>query len=173
MWSNPRGNTGEAAAMRPSSLRQVLSETWWPSLKRARHAVKLDIRAGAKRACIWMESKWTPKNTVRWEGKRTLFLAFILRPRKWMWRRTISLWRLINSLEWARMSQSSKLFRTRMPWNLKGASAASMHFVNVLVPRPGRKEGPCIGKPSLQRRTEGTSCVTGQPGCESMHPLGR
>ncbi len=97
MWSNPRGNTGEAAAMRPSNLRQVLTETWWPSLKRARHAVKLDIQAGAKRACIWMESKWTPKNTVRWEGKRTLFLAFI-----------------------------------RMPWNLKGASAASMHFVNVL-----------------------------------------
>ncbi len=31
MWSNPRGNTGEAAAMRPNSLRQVPTETWWPS----------------------------------------------------------------------------------------------------------------------------------------------
>ncbi len=75
IWSNPRGNTGEAAAMRPSSLRQVPTETWWPSLKRARHAVKLDIWAGAKRACIWMESKRTPKNTVRWDGRSTLFLA--------------------------------------------------------------------------------------------------
>ncbi len=75
MWSNSRGNTEEAAAMRPSSLRQVPTETWWPSLKRARHAVKLDIQAGAKRACIWMESKWTPKNTVRWDGKSTLFLV--------------------------------------------------------------------------------------------------
>ncbi len=27
MWSNPRGYTGEAAAMRPRSLRQVLTET--------------------------------------------------------------------------------------------------------------------------------------------------
>ncbi len=34
MWSNPRSNTGEAAAMRPNSLRQVPTETWWPSLKR-------------------------------------------------------------------------------------------------------------------------------------------
>ncbi len=57
MWSNPMGYTGEAAAMRPSSLRQVPTETLRPSLKRARHAVKLDIRAGAKRACIRMESK--------------------------------------------------------------------------------------------------------------------
>ncbi len=108
MWSNPRGNTGEAAAMRPSSLWHEPTETCRPSLKRARHAVKLDIRAGAKRACIWMESKWTPRNRVRWDGRSTLFLAFILRPREWMWRRTISLWRLPSSLEWARMSQSSR-----------------------------------------------------------------
>ncbi len=108
MWSNPRGNTGEAAAMRPNSLRQVPTETWWPSLKRARHAVRSGIRAGAKRACIWTESKRTPRNTVRWDGSSTLFLAFILRPREWMWPRTISLWRLTSSLEWARMSQSSR-----------------------------------------------------------------
>ncbi len=108
MWSSPRGNTGEAAAMRPNSLRQVPTETWWPSLKRARHAVRTGIRAGAKRACIWTESKRTPRNTVRWDGRSTLFLAFILRPREWMWPRTISLWRLTSSLEWARMSQSSR-----------------------------------------------------------------
>ncbi len=52
MWSNPRGNTGDAAAMRPSSLRHEPTETWRPSLKRARHAVKLDIRAGTNQACI-------------------------------------------------------------------------------------------------------------------------
>ncbi len=108
MWSSPRGNTGEAAAIRPNSLRQVPTETWWPSLKRAKHAVKTGIRAGAKRACIWTESKRTPRNTVRWDGRSTLFLAFILRPREWMWPRTISLWRLTSSLEWARMSQSSR-----------------------------------------------------------------
>ncbi len=28
MWNNPRGNKGEAAAMRPNSLRQVPTETW-------------------------------------------------------------------------------------------------------------------------------------------------
>ncbi len=92
MWSNPRGSTGEAAAMRPRSLRQVLTETWWPSLKRAKHKLKLKIRTGARRACIWTESKWTPKNTVCWERVRTLFLVFVLRPRAWMWWRTISLW---------------------------------------------------------------------------------
>ncbi len=108
MWSSPRGNTGEAAAIRPNSLWQVPTETWWPSLKRAKHAVKTGIRAGAKRACIWTESKRTPRNTVRWDGRSTLFLAFILRPREWMWPRTISLWRLTSSLEWARMSQSSR-----------------------------------------------------------------
>ncbi len=59
MWSSPRGNTGEAAAIRPNSLRQVPTETRWPSLKRAKHAVKTGIRAGAKRACIWTESKRT------------------------------------------------------------------------------------------------------------------
>ncbi len=56
MWSSPRGNTGEAAAIRPNSLRQVPTETWWPSLKRSRHAVRTGIRAGAKRACIWTET---------------------------------------------------------------------------------------------------------------------
>ncbi len=85
MWSNPRGSTGEAAAKRPRSLWQVLTETWWPSLKRAIHALKLKIRAGARLACIWTESKWTPKNTVCREGVRTLFLVFVLRPRARMW----------------------------------------------------------------------------------------
>ncbi len=33
-------------------------------------------------------------------------------------------------------------------------------------PKPGRRAGPCIGKPSLQRRTEGISCVFDRPGCE-------
>ncbi len=33
-------------------------------------------------------------------------------------------------------------------------------------PKPGRRAGPCIGKPSLQRQTEGTSCVFERPGCE-------
>ncbi len=95
---------GEAAAMRPKSLWQVLTETWWSSLKRAKHVLRLEIRAGARGICIWTESKWTPKNTVRWERERALFLVFILRPRAWMWQRTTSLWRLTDSL-WARMSQ--------------------------------------------------------------------
>ncbi len=33
-------------------------------------------------------------------------------------------------------------------------------------PKPGRRAGPCIGKPSLQRRTEGISCVFKRHGCE-------
>ncbi len=33
-------------------------------------------------------------------------------------------------------------------------------------PKPGRRAGPCIGKPSLQRRTEGISCVFERHGCE-------
>ncbi len=33
-------------------------------------------------------------------------------------------------------------------------------------PKPGRRAGPCIGKPSLQRQTEGTSCVFERSGCE-------
>ncbi len=85
MWSNPRGSIGEAAAIRPRSLRQVLTERLWPSLKRAKHALKMEIRAGARRACIWTESKWTPKNKVCREVVRTLFLVFVLRPRARMW----------------------------------------------------------------------------------------
>ncbi len=92
MWSNPRGSIGEAAALRPRSLWQVLTERLWPSFKRAKHALKMEIRAGARRACIWTESKWTPKNKVCREVVRTLFLVFVLRPRARMWRRTISLW---------------------------------------------------------------------------------
>ncbi len=38
------------------------------------------------------------------------------------------------------------------------------------VPRPDRREGPCIGKPSLQRQTKGTSCVAERPACEKKHP---
>ncbi len=33
-------------------------------------------------------------------------------------------------------------------------------------PKPGWRAGPCIGKPSLQRRTEGISCVFERPGYE-------
>ncbi len=139
MWSNPRGSTGEAAAMRPSNLRQVLTETWWPSLKRARHAAKLEIRAGARRACIWTKSKWTPKNTVCWEGKRTLFLAFILRPRERMWWRTISLWWLTNSLEWARMSQSSSNSARDCPGTSKGPAKHPCTLWKFLAPRPGQR----------------------------------
>ncbi len=40
-------------------------------------------------------------------------------------------------------------------------------------PKPGRRAGPCIGKPSLQRWTEGISCVFERPGCENTHPSGR
>ncbi len=57
MWSNPGGSTREAAAIRPRSLWQVLTETWWPSLKWAKHALKLEIWAGARLAWIWTESK--------------------------------------------------------------------------------------------------------------------
>ncbi len=46
MWNNPMGSTGEAAAMRPKSLRQVLTEKLWSSLKRAKHALRLEIQAG-------------------------------------------------------------------------------------------------------------------------------
>ncbi len=38
-------------------------------------------------------------------------------------------------------------------------------------PKPGRRAGPCIGKPSFQRQTEGTSCVFERPGCEHTHLL--
>ncbi len=34
--------------MRPKSLWQVLTETWWSSLKRAKHVLRLEIRAGAR-----------------------------------------------------------------------------------------------------------------------------
>ncbi len=72
MWSNPRGSSGEAVAMRPKSLWQVLTETWWYSLKRAKHVLRLEIRAGARWACIWTETKWTTKNTVCWEENTLL-----------------------------------------------------------------------------------------------------
>ncbi len=144
MWSNPRGNTGEAAAMR-----QVPTETWRPSLKRARHAVKLDIRAGANRACIWMESKWTPRNTG---GAHSPWRSF---------------WGQENGCGGERYLCDDLL----APWSepecvslpdssaheCPGASKGPVQHPCILwmfsAPRPGRRAGPCIGKPSLQRQT--------------------
>ncbi len=37
IWSSPKGRTGEAAAMRPKSLRHRPTDTCQPSLKRAEH----------------------------------------------------------------------------------------------------------------------------------------
>ncbi len=138
MWSNPRGNTGEAAAMRPNSLRQVPTETWWPSLKRARHAVKLDIRAGAKRACIWMESKRSPRNTVRWDGRSTLFLPFILRPRwcggeRYPCDDLLAPW---SEPEWASCPDSSA---HECPGASKGPVQHPCILWTFSAPRPGRK----------------------------------
>ncbi len=145
--------------MRPNSLRQVPTETWWPSLKRAKTCCKIGYPGRSQTGLHLNGMQTTPRNTVRWDGRSTLFLAFILRPREWMWPRTISLWRLTSSWsepEWANHPDSSV---HECPWSLKGASAASMHFVNVLGAKASRRAGPCIGKPSLQRQTEGTSCV--------------
>ncbi len=139
--------------MRPKSLWQVLTETWWSSLKRAKCVLRLEILSGARRACIWTESKWTPKNTVCWEGERTLFLVLIQRPRSRMWRRNTSLWRFTDSLEWARMQHPCTLWMSS-------------------VPKPGQREEPCIGKPSLQKRTEQTSCAAEWPEYENRHLSG-
>ncbi len=173
MWRNPRGSTGEAAAMRPKSLRQVFTERWRSSLKRAKHVLRLEIRAGFRWACIWMESKWTPQNIVCWEGERTLFLMFVLRPRAWTWQRTTSLWQLTDSLEWARKSQSSSNWVHENPGASMGPEQHPCILWTSSAPKLGQREEPFIDKPSLQKQTEGTSCAAGQPECENRHLSGR
>ncbi len=173
MWSNPRGNTGEAAAMRPSSLRNEPTETCRPSLKRARHAVKLDIRAGAKRACIWMESKWTPET-----GFAEMGVAHSSWRSSWgqengygvdqyLCDDSLAPW---SEPEWASRPGSST---HECPGASKGPVQHPWISWMFSAPRPGRREGPCIGKPFLRRQTEGTFCVAERPGCGNTHPLGR
>ncbi len=52
IWSSPRGRNREAA------------DTRRPILKRAEHDWMLSTRAGARRACIEVESRQTPKNVA-------------------------------------------------------------------------------------------------------------
>ncbi len=94
-WSNPRGSTGEAGAMRPRSLQQVLTETWWPSLKQAKHALKLEIRAWARWLAFERNANEPSKTQFVEKGRE----HSCLRPRARIWQRTISLWQLTNSLE--------------------------------------------------------------------------
>ncbi len=60
-----------------------------------------------------------------------------------------------------------------MPWSLKGASAASMHFINVLGAKPGRRAGPCIGKPSLQKANRRNLLCLWTTWMWNTHPSGR
>ncbi len=105
IWSSPKGKTGEAAAMRPSSLRHRHTETCWPSLKWTTHDWMLSIRAGARQSCIEVESRQTPIKVVCWAGVSTLFWPFSRRPSARRWRRRESLWRITCSLELAKISQ--------------------------------------------------------------------
>ncbi len=153
MWSNPRVSTEEAAAMRPRSLRQVLTETWWTSLKRAKHALKLEIWAGAWRACIWTESKWTPKNPVCRVVVRTLFLVFVLRPSseakcgggRYLCDNSLTPW---SRLVWGNHSGS---WVHECPGASKGPEQHPCTLWTSSTPRPGQREEPCTDKPFLQK----------------------
>ncbi len=173
MWSNPRGNTGEAAAMRPSSLRQVPTDTWQPSLKQAKHAVKWISGQEQKGPA----PEWNPNEPpetwfAEMGGAHSYWHSFWGQENgcggeRYLCDDLLAPW---SEPEWASRPDSSA-------HECLGASKGPVQHPCILwmfsAPRPGRRAGPCIGKPSLQRQTEGTSYVAERPKCENMHPLGR
>ncbi len=148
----------------------MLTETWWFSLKWAKH---LEIRAGARRTCIWTQSKWTPKNTVCWEGREH------------------SSWCLFWGQEHECGGGRHPCDGSLTPWSgpecanclgsvvhecpgaWKGPEQHPCTLWMSSVPKPGQREEPCIGKPSFQKRTEETCCAAEWPEYENRHLSGR
>ncbi len=87
MRSRPNCSTGDAEAMRPSILWNVLRGREALILKEATSCCMASARSGTTIALMWTESKTAPRNEARWLGDSELLAKLTLRPRHSKWLR--------------------------------------------------------------------------------------
>ncbi len=108
IWSNPRGVTAAADAICPRSLWNCFSGTTFLPLKELRQFSTAWARSSVRRAVTLTESNSTPRKEILCTGESLLFSQLTRSPNWLRCRSTKSLWSPNCSLDWARISQSSR-----------------------------------------------------------------
>ncbi len=108
IWSNPSGVTAAADAICPRSLWNCFSGTTFLPLKELRQFSTVWARSSVRRAVILTESNSTPRKEILCTGESLLFSQLTRSPNWLRCRSTKSLWSPNCSLDWARISQSSR-----------------------------------------------------------------
>ncbi len=108
IWSNPSGMTAAADAICPRSLWNSFSGTTFLPLTELRQFSTAWARSSVRRAVILTESNSTPRKEILCTGESLLF-SQLTRSSNWLrCRSTKSLGSPNCSLDWARISQSSR-----------------------------------------------------------------
>ncbi len=108
IWSNPNGVTAATDAICPRSLWNCFSGTTFLPLKELRQFSTAWARSSMRRAFILTESNFTPRKEILCTGESLLFSQLTWSPNWLRCRSTKSLWSPNCSLDWARISQSSR-----------------------------------------------------------------
>ncbi len=108
IWSNPSGGTAAADAICPRSLWNRFSGTTFLPLKELRQFNTAWAHSSVRHAVILTESNSTLRKEILCTGESLLFSQLTRSPNWLRCRSTKSLWSPNCSLDWARISQSSR-----------------------------------------------------------------
>ncbi len=108
IWCNPSGVTAAADAICPRSLWNCFSVTTFLPLKELRQFSTAWAHSSVRRAVILTESNSTPRKEILCTGESLLFSQLTRSPNWLKCRSTKSLGSPNCSLDWARISQSSR-----------------------------------------------------------------
>ncbi len=106
--SRPSCSAGDAAAMRPSIVWNVLRRREAQILKEAASCCMVRARSGVTTTLIRAESRTAPRNDIPWLGDSALLAKLTLSHRHSKWLRRRVLWDSNSASDWAKMSQSSR-----------------------------------------------------------------
>ncbi len=86
---------------------------------------------------VWMKPRAVPRNEISWLGDSALLANFTLSPRHSKCLRITDLWYISSSSDWARMSQSSRKFKLRIPspnlWIILNIWIANIYFSQIII----------------------------------------
>ncbi len=100
MRSRQSCSTGDAAAMRPSILWNILRGWVAPISKEVTSSRMAKARSDAIMALIWVESRTVPRNNICWLGDRVLLAMLTQSPRRSRWLRRTVLCDKISTSDW-------------------------------------------------------------------------
>ncbi len=106
--SRPSCSAGDAAAMRPSIVWNVLRRREAQILKEAASCCMVRARSGVTTTLIRAESRTAPRKDIPWLGDSALLAKLTLSHRHSKWLRRRVLWDSNSASDWAKMSQSSR-----------------------------------------------------------------